>query len=346
MDNKINIELLKKYLSGQDLTKIELAEVEVVLMEDEALALQIAEDLKDIPLEDTLKKGIHQVGQSELKKKINQVSNELMESGFFIDEIAIQKYLKGTSTEKDTNLIEKRLAHDTVFSKRVEQEQKLLNGVKIFGKQQLKDKLTKVEKGFFEETAATQATTERTGKVVSFFNRRMLAIAASVLLLIGFFFWNNEQTTFDIDQQFATHFPVPDQISESIKDEIAEIGYTASEKENQERLLSAMYAYQQQNYVTAISLFQEVLAVNPNQQFAQFYLGQSLLNQSRWALAIETLHPLGMASEFPFKANSLWSEAYCQLKQNNKVVAKSLLKQLTQFENAFKKQAIEVLKTL
>ena len=351
MDNKINIALLKKYLSGGDLTREELLEVETALIGNEEVAMKIAEDLQEIPLSETLKKGIQKTGKQGLKKKIKEISNQLDTTGFFMDERSIQQYLKGTLEGQSLRIFENRLQSDKAFAERVEQEQKILKGVNQFGQKQLKDKLAKVqqgleEKGFFEADASPTKKEAPEAKVVSFFNQRFLAVAASILLLVGFFFWNNQPTTFDIDQSFATHFPASDQISESIKDELSELGYTASEKENQERLLSAMAAYQRKDYEAAEMLFQEVLQVNPKQQFAQFYLGQSLLNQSKWALAIETLHPLGIASGFPLKADALWAEAYCELKQDNKMTAKSLLQQLTQFDNAFKNQATKVLKAL
>lgn len=352
MNNKINTELLKKYLQGLDLTKAELTEVEAILMKDEALAEEIAKDLKEISLPSTLKKGIKKAGQQTLKKKIIKVSDNLTAAGFFLDETDIHAYLKGTLAEEKVKSFEQKLEQEEDFALKVEKEQHLLEGLKKAGQAKLKEKIAKVqtgleEKGFFEESSKTeQVASSNTAKIKPLFSRRLLAIAASLLVLVVAYFAFPTEPAIDINQTFANHTPFPDRISEMIQDELSEIGYTASEKEFQEQMLEGMKEYELKGYKKAIGIFEDIIAKKPDELYATFYLAQSHLNLQQWDLAQSLLHPLGENSTFPLRAESLWSESYVLLKQNNKTAALNNLKQLSQYENPYQDLAGKMMKSI
>lgn len=351
MTEKIDPKLLEKYLEGASLSKEELLTVESVLAMDEVTASEIASKLKEIPLTETLKKGIQKAGEVDLKKKINALENSLISKGFFLDEAAIHEYLKGTLKGEALVIFENRLQQDTAFTQRVEKEQVLLMGLKKAGQNQLKDKLAKIqeglaEKGFFEEKKEETTNPTESAKVVSIFKRRNLAIAASLLILVLAYFNYSNSASVDIDQIFANHFPYQDKISESIKDEISEIGYTASDKAVQEQLLAALASYNQQKYKEAIPLFNEILVQQPNQLYAKIYLGQSHLNLKNWTEATQLLQPLGENMDFPLRADALWGTAFSLLKQEKNQAAKSSLQQISQFENPYQAAAIELLTVL
>lgn len=348
MAEKIDPVLLEQYLKGADLSEPKLNLIEKILATDEHLAAQIANDIKDIPISETLKKGIQKAGKIVLKKKIAEVESNLWQSGFFIAETDIHDYLKGNLSAKKVTILEKRMQQDEDFVQKVEKEQQLLEGLKAAGKEQLRGKLAKVqeglaEKGFFEEATDQTRNTAPAAKVVSIFSRRNLAIAASLLILVLAYFNFPRTTTADIDQTFASHFPYKDKISELIKDEISEVGYAASEKALQEQLLAALTAYNQKQYQKAIPLFNQVLAEQPNQLYAQLYLGQSYINLENWAAATQILQPLGENTSFPLRADALWGTAFGLLKMEKSKETRPILQQLTQFENPYQTAATEFL---
>lgn len=351
MIEKIDPALLKKYLAGMELNQTELSTIEKVLSTDNTLAIEIAESLPNVALETILKKGIQQAGKAVLKKKINSVENNLSNNGFFIDEAIIQSYLEGTLDGNAERIFENRLQQDEAFVQRVEQEQNLLNGLKKAGQNRLKEKLKNVQegldkKGFFEEKESLTTEQAKSAKVFSIFNKRNLAIAASLLILVLAYFNFPTQSNLDIEQTFASHFPYQDKISESIEDEISEIGYTASEKEIQEQLLAALAVYNQEKYNEAIPLFNQILSQKPDQLYAQLYLGQSYLNVGNWGEASKLLQPLGENISFPLRADALWGNAYSFLKQEKNQKAIPILQQLTQFENQYQKAATALLASL
>ena len=351
MVEKINPVLLEKYLNGDDLSQAEFVMIEKILTKEEALATEVAKDLTDITLSETLKKGIQQAGKVGLKKKVNKIKEGLEQRGFFLDETDIHHYLKGTLAEEKITIFENRLEQEKAFVEKVEKEQKLLSGLKRAGQQQLRDKLSKVqtdltEKGFFEEQAAKVKDTPKSNKVVGIFSSRNLAIAASFLILVVAYFNYPKQNTVDFNQTFANHFPYEDKISDILKDEISEIGYAGNDKVAQEQLLAALAMYNQQKYGEAIPLFKQVLSEKPKQLYAQFYLGQSQLNLENWKEAIQHLQPLGQSINFPLRADALWGTSFSLLKATKNEEAKLLLQQLSQFENPYQTAANNLLQAL
>jgi len=311
MDHQINKALLKKYIAGADLSEEELVEVESILLENEALAEEIANELQETPLQETLKKGIQQTGEQEVKKKLNEVTQQLTNTGFFIDTNQIQQYLKGTLAGPMLSIFEQRLANDTAFAENVAKEQNLLSGIRQFGEQTVKDKLAHVqkgleEKGFFEAQEQKEKTQ---AKVVSLWNPRNLAIAASILLLVGFFFWNNPSTTFDANQTFATHFTLP---TDELSKELEETGFVR--EPYYDGLENAMSAYQQQDFPKAIELLETYQKAAPvSDDFysrATFYLALAQLKSNNASAAIDLLNPLSEQSA------AKWYLALAHLKNN------------------------------
>lgn len=351
MKEKIDPELLEKYLNGAALSKEALLAVETILAKEEETANEIAKKLPTIPLSTILQKGIQEVGKKALKKKIDTINIGLTNKGFFIDETVIHEYLQGTLEGTELTIFENRLQQEEAFAESVAKEQTLLSGLKKAGKNQLKKKLAKVqagleEKGFFDTQAEKKPPPIPATKVASIFNRRNLAIAASLLILVIAYFSFPTASSINIDEAFANHFPYEDKISESIKDEISEIGYANNEKALQAQLLAALTAYNQQKYDEAIPLFNQVLSQQPDHLYAQLYLGQSQLNLKNWIKAIQILQPLGENKNFPLRAAALWGTSYSLLKQQKNKEAANILQQLSQFENPYQTMATALLTAL
>ncbi len=183
------LELFEKYLSG-DLSGEDKFSFEQRLNSEDDFA-------KEFELYQNMLKGIRSYDTHQLKNDIQSLEGKLESSGFFIDDEAIANYISGSSDEHQKHIIEKRIARDAEFGKKVDFEKSLLKGIKESEQSDLKAVIAathkKLEsKGFFEEVGEEKKSTKKDeGRIIPLWKnigaivteRRFGAIAAAMTLI-------------------------------------------------------------------------------------------------------------------------------------------------------------------
>lgn len=240
-----------------------------------------------------------------------------------MDYTAIEAYVKGELTEKDTTAFEQQLQQDTDLKKEVEFYENMAQVVSW--------------QGLFEEAAAEMEGTKTEAKVVTMKQkrpfRRYLAIAATfaVLVIGGIFLWQSLNSS--TDQQFANYFdPYPN--------DIAPITKGGGVVEND--LVAGLQAYERGEYAAALSIFQNLTPSDT----VQFYSSMIAMEQDNMEDAIEQLTVLA-TSESDFQLQAEWYLALAALKQSNIERAVGILERIqANNRHPFRRKAADLLAEL
>lgn len=332
------------YLKGETLSTDVVKEVETLLKNDIELFEAAVERIGDNTPSSDLQIGINLQGEKELKAQLSIVEQELESEGFFFNHNDIHAYLNGTMKEEQVDLFENRLANDKAFAEKVARETSILEGIQQVGEQNTRAELKKVEgeleqEGFFD----TKEKQEKTGRVISLFGRRAMAIAASIALLIGaYFFW-------DINGNFSSTnnlVAYEDVLTPEIDKEIVNPGF-ASDEEQLKALKECMKLYKAKQYEKAIPDFEQHLNKYPDELEAPLYLGISYLMNNQNTKAKNSLQKLANSPNTELTDEAQWYLANAHIRLDERDDAKALLQALSNNANAsFQQDAKKLLEQL
>jgi len=307
MMNFYDIETIEKYLSGE-LDTATHAGFEKALSEDQALQ-------KEVTFHKDILNGITSAGDEDLALAIELAEINLDEEGFF----------KNYREDIDDDL---------------------LKGITALGDEKLstqiqaaEDKISK--EGFFDQKE------EKTAKVRSLFNNRLLAIAASLLFLVtaGLLFFRNAGT--NVDQIFANSFKINKlQLEEQIN-ALSELGLATSNKAELESLKTTLETYKDcTNKTCRLDNINEYLGVYPANNTAKFYHATSLMEQNQFEKAAEILDKLVTLLNFELQPEAQWNQALCYLKIEPQKSKSILQKITTNTHSNYSQQAQQLLEKL
>ncbi|MBI1227534.1 MAG: tetratricopeptide repeat protein [Bacteroidetes bacterium] len=237
-----------------------------------------------------------------------------MENNDYIDRI--HKYLSGNMNQAETSDFENEISANEQLAKDVKLEEKLLLGIGLVGDDDLRKSIAAADQRKAEQQFFTA------GKIVSlqpkkFEMKKLISIAAAAVILVGLVWWGFfRQTPPNAEQLFASNFKPETAksaaIAESLQASSGLLGDSTSTA--QDSLLEALKLYNDGKYNEAMVALDTFLVYHPENDTAQFYLGMSHLNESRYARAVEVLQPITTSETSSFKLDAMWYLGLCYFK--------------------------------
>ncbi|WP_323786863.1 hypothetical protein [Psychroserpens sp.] len=221
------------------------------------------------------------------------ISQELLET--------VDRYINETMSIDELETFENKLKNDSAFKTQVDDIKTLLLGIES---QSLKEEL----ENFHNEIP--QNLVEKKSAKVRFLQFRKIAVAASLVIALGSFWFFNQNSN---DKLFANYFsPDPG------------LATTMGENSNYE-FYDAMVNYKQGDYNTAISKWQQLQSIKPENDTLNYFLGVAHLANSNENKAIIHLEKTTMQAKSAFINEAYYYLGLAYLKTNNLQLAKKNL---------------------
>ena len=244
----------------------------------------------------------------------------------------LERYLLGEMNEQERQAFEQQLSTDTALTDALELHQDTLEGIRLDSSQALKKQLQEVEVGL---TGAGKAQVTEDKKI----NRRplltWLAVAASLLMvvLLGYLFLPYASSP---EEMYVAYYqPYPNVINPAQR---------STEVQEETVLARAMRAYDNQQYVQALALFEQGGAL-PDPGYT-FYYAASYLELNQPQKAIPLFERVAQDQGSLFYEPALWYLALAHLKAENPEAAIPYLETLSVSEGDYVQEARELLDEL
>ena len=243
----------------------------------------------------------------------------------------LDRYLLGEMDESEKRAFDDKLTTDTALADAVVLHQDTIAGIRLDSSLTLKKHLQEVEASLAGEASspATEKKKSTQRPLVTW-----LALAASLLsvMLLGYLFLPG---TSPEDMYAAYYEPYPNLINPAQR---------SAEIREETVLEQAMRAYDSQQYMQALALFEQGDAVsNPGYTF---YYGVSYLGGNQPERAIPLLERVADQPDSLFYHPAKWYLALAHLKTKNTTAALPYLKQLSAAEGDYVREAQELLEEL
>lgn len=253
----------------------------------------------------------------------------------------IEQYLENKLTPAESKDIEQRIANDTDFKNLFENYQKAIKSIKIFGHQQLKEKLKQIKPNRFQtersELMSTYKNRYSANKPVRFMLLRVAAVFFGLLFLSlpVYYIAFHKSTSDRIYDNYFT--PYNDIITEKGNAANAENSFNA-----------AMFYYNNKKYVEANVIFSNIFKKASNNDTILFYYGISLFAEKKTIQAIGIFKKLkeDKSSIFNNYGMTDWYLALAYIKAKDKSNAKKILNELVNKNNDYSIKGQEILKKL
>lgn len=238
-----------------------------------------------------------------------------MENNAYIERI--HRYLADNMDEKDKAAFEEEMHTNEELEQDVKLEAKLLSGIALVGDQALKSTIANTQQHLTNQQFFDQ------GKVVSIqsFSKRIImkkivSIAAVAVVLIGIVWWGffRQPATPDTAKLFADNFKPEATMSKAIVANLGSHGFASDSMSTADSLRTALVLYDAGKYPEAMVALDTFLVNHPANDTAQFYLGMTHLNESRYARAVEILSPISASETSAFRLDAMWYLGLCYFK--------------------------------
>ena len=226
------------------------------------------------------------------------------------------QYLKGTLPEEEHKAFEEKIATDPDFKEEAELNEDLLFAMNVHHKKQLKEKFR------------TWSQEIKPARVRPIRRYRTLAVAAVLLLLVtASYFWLFRQDTHQ--QLFTDYYKAYYNI------------YDVQERDfdDSKPIHKALKRYEEQQYTTAIPLFEQELKQRPNDMGLLFYSGLSYLSVNQADIASEKLQRVASSGDKKYSEAAQWYLALSFLKAGKPSEAKGFIYSNTQLRQQLRKKS-------
>ncbi len=231
----------------------------------------------------------------------------------------IERYCRGELNPTEHRSIEERMAQEPELNQEVLLHQDVLEGMNHHFSAALKSKLQQAEL-----SSDGKKPTNR-------FLMYWLAAAATISLFFGLGYWLIPQSSPESLYQ-AYYQPYPNIVSPSER----------SGNQAEDEMSRAMRAYEQQDYPSAIALFQA--KQDELGSAYQFYLAICYLETSEYKKSIAILEEVRQSGDQAYALPTLWYQCMAYLADDKPEEAKGILQKLAQEEDGFySKKARELL---
>ncbi len=229
----------------------------------------------------------------------------------------IDRYIRGELTPRETSEFEEELRSDPELKERVEEQREILNGLRMGFNRELKDMLENEERRITKKPEMKRLWLFPT-----------IGIAAVVtLLIVGYFALIDSIDTNDLYSKYYAAYP-------NVESPVAR----SEEADN-----NPFNAYEQGNYRMALSIFQELLTAEPENDALLFYSGICYLELNQPSEALSQFEETIMLSSPEFSRPAIWYSSLAHLKEGNISRSSALLNSLLDNQDLYSRKASELL---
>jgi tetratricopeptide (TPR) repeat protein len=237
----------------------------------------------------------------------------------------IENYLTGKLSAEAQKEVEDRLLTDREFAQRVE----------IF--KTLPHLVSEESHDFRNELEGIYQEYRKENSAARTISRRTFLMAASLALLIsviGILIWLLP-ASLTPQEMYATHFTVP-------ADNIT----VRNDQETSSTLQSAMEAYNEQDYASAVTQFENILRNNAYNVPVLFYSGISYLVLGENDKAVQNLQKVSQTEDAAYALTARWYLGLAYLKQDNIEQAREIFSSLKESGSSYANKADTILQQL
>ncbi len=259
-------------------------------------------------------------------------------------EIALlERFIENDLSLEEKEAVEKRLLEEEDLKILLGQVKTLINGIKLSGRNVLKDKLEAIEEQLpaVEIEASTSIGNEekmKDAKIVFYKQTKFwMSIAATIILVVAVKFLFIDQQSMSPNELYAQHFDAYMNLENAITR-----GESSTEQLSIEE--EAMKAYDQENYKMAISMFSKITA-NEMDSGNFLYLGNSFLSIGETDKAIESLKK-GLLIPGNYENQLNWYLGLAYLQSNDVENAKLIFEKISSSNYSRKNDAAAIVKEL
>ncbi len=240
---------------------------------------------------------------------------------------AIEDLLAGDLSPEQERKLREELASDDALQVIARQEQDLVDGIKHWSKEQLRNQLRELEKGLEPVDQTTDSDKKEGG-----FNWKPLLAAASIVLIVALYFVINTLGSPSHEELFQNYYePYTTYAPVTMRGDGGDI--TPMEQ--------ALGAYEAGNYDRAA---EQLEALAPGEQ-RDFYLAHSYMALGEESRATPLLEQLAETSAEPASTIN-WYLALAYLKSDNTEQSREILHNLASYDNSYKAKARQLLKDM
>ena len=243
----------------------------------------------------------------------------------------LERYLLGRMSEQEKQAFEQQLSTDATLADELELYRDTVAGIRLEGSQALKERLREVEASLADQRVSRPSEDQEARRRPLMI---WLAIAASLLavILLGYLVLPGTSP----EDRYAVYYqPYPNLINPTPR---------SAEGVEETLLERAMRAYDNQQYVQALALFEQGNAFsNPGYTF---YYAASYLGSNQPQKAIPLLERVARNQKSLFYAPALWYLALAHLKMNNPAEAIPYLEKVAARDGDYAREAGQLLREL
>lgn len=150
--------------------------------------------LEEFEIYQQLVNGLHLADEERTLDFLKGIKSELEDTGLFLADEDIYSYLQGTASDKTKLKVSRRMEEDPDFKAFLENETKLVEGLKNYQEQESKNILAEVRadlksEGFFKQEVKPKQETKR----VKLLRRWSIAASVAIVTLIALWLWRPKQ---------------------------------------------------------------------------------------------------------------------------------------------------------
>ena len=245
----------------------------------------------------------------------------------------LERYLQGTMSDVEQKAFEQQLEKDATLAEELATHRDVLAGIQLDGSQALKERLRRVETELANEKEPRRMNPreEKRRPLMTW-----LAVAASLLAMVflGYLMLPGSGPE---DLYVAYYQPYPNLINPAQR---------SLEVREETVLERAMRAYDGQQYMQALALFEQGNVASASDPGYTFYYAASYLGLNQEQQAIPLLEQVAQRTESLFYRPALWYLALAHLKRGDTATALPYLREVATSEGDYTREAQELLKEL
>ena len=243
----------------------------------------------------------------------------------------IDNYLMGRLNKQETIDFEERKSNNADFAKEVEEQKEIIDLVSVLEKNRLRRKFEKLEIEQINKKGIKRIYLIRT-----------LSVAASVSIIFISYLTFFSDDFGQSKNELASNL---EYVNEYLTPPINFFKQSTRGKSIEDKLSDAMLLYDNQKYLQATFLFDEIITPETTNVDILFFSGVSyvLSNQPEKAM---TMFQKTEKMENPYNQEILWYKCLIYIDIDEKAKAIELLQQIIHSESKFKNDAVKILKKI
>ena len=240
----------------------------------------------------------------------------------------IQPFLDGELSREELDWFSKELESNAVLAEDIRLYREVDNAIREQDVMELRDQLDVIHNSIGDTDIAPIKQT-RYRKVLSYAAIASLAVLISLGVLLKV--QHNKLTN---QQIYQKHF------------EPYEVTMVYRSAESDALLSQAVDAYDAQNYILAIGLFEELLGSYPNEMEYQLSLGISYMETEQYSKANDKLQTIIDHNDNLYIEPAAWYLGFCYLHTGQNEIAREHFKDIAQSTSSYNKKAKNILRRI